>query len=294
MSKRSDVLSIGAAADGAPQDGTPMADQTEPVRVRARGLSIGYRLRGDEEFVAVADATFDIGPSEMVCIVGPSGCGKSTVLGAVAGLVPYRAGVLEVDGQPVSGPASDRAVVFQKAALLPWNTVEDNVAYGLRCYGEKKEPARERARELLKLVGLESFAKSYPYQLSGGMQQRTNLARALAADPNLLLFDEPFASLDAQQREMLQDELMRIWSATAKAGLFITHQIDEAVLLGNRVIVSTKGPASAIRRSVEIDLPWPRTHETRLHPDFAGYVEQIWRMLSAEEQPDRPPGPTAV
>jgi NitT/TauT family transport system ATP-binding protein len=257
---------------------------TEPIRVRAKNLSVGYQMRNtDSEFIAVANATFDIRRSEMVCIVGPSGCGKSTVLGAVAGLLPYRAGSLEVDSKPVNGTSSDRAVVFQKAALLPWITVEDNVAYGLRTYGVKKRPARERASEMLELVGLKDFAKSYPYELSGGMQQRTNLARALAADPSILLFDEPFASLDAQQRETLQGELLRIWTETGKAGLFITHQIDEAVLLGNRVIVSTKGPASQICLSIEIDIPWPRSRDSRLHPKFSGYVEQIWGLLSAQE-----------
>lgn len=250
----------------------------------ARNVSIGYNIRGrTEPFVAVADATFDVRQSEMVCIVGPSGCGKSTVLAAVAGLLRIRSGQLEVNGRPVTGPASDRAVVFQKASLLPWMTVEDNVAYGLRSHGTSRSVARERAHQLLEVVGLSNFAKSYPYQLSGGMQQRTNLARALAADPQLLLFDEPFASLDAQQREMLQGELMRIWADTHKAGLFITHQIDEAVLLGNRVLVSTKGPGSHISNPITIDLPWPRTRHTRAHPDFNAYVEHIWSLLAAEQ-----------
>jgi NitT/TauT family transport system ATP-binding protein len=265
-------------------NGNPVAAVDETMRVSARNVSIAYDIRGrSEPFVAVAEATFDIRPSEMVCIVGPSGCGKSTVLTAVAGLLPVRSGQLAVNGRPVTGPASDRAVVFQKASLLPWMTVEDNVAYGLRSYGVSKSSARERAHELLEIVGLSSFAKSYPYQLSGGMQQRTNLARALAADPQLLLFDEPFASLDAQQREMLQGELMRIWADTGKAGLFITHQIDEAVLLGNRVLVSTKGPASHITNAIEISLPWPRTRNTRSHPDFTAYVEHIWSLLAAEQ-----------
>jgi NitT/TauT family transport system ATP-binding protein len=253
------------------------------LRVTARDVSIAYDIRGGEPFVAVAEATFDIRRSEMVCIVGPSGCGKSTVLTAVAGLVPVRSGQLLVNGRPVTRPAADRAVVFQKASLLPWLTVEDNVAYGLRSHGTSKAAARQKAHDLLRIVGLSSFAKSYPYQLSGGMQQRTNLARALAADPQLLLFDEPFASLDAQQREVLQGELMRIWTDTDKAGLFITHQIDEAVLLGNRVLVSTKGPGSHITNAIEIDLPWPRTRDTRQHPDFSGYVNLIWSLLAADQ-----------
>ncbi|MER7274537.1 ABC transporter ATP-binding protein [Dactylosporangium sp. NPDC000244] len=273
-----------ASGDVTSSKSKPVTAAEENFGVRARNISIGYTIRGrSEPFVAVAEATFDVRPSEMVCIVGPSGCGKSTVLSAVAGLMPVRSGSLAVNGRPVTGPAADRAVVFQKASLLPWMTVEDNAAYGLRSYGTAKSVARERAHELLAIVGLSNFAKSYPYQLSGGMQQRTNLARALAADPKLLLFDEPFASLDAQQREMLQAELMRIWADTDKAGLFITHQIDEAVLLGNRVLVSTKGPASHITNAIEIDLPWPRTRNTRLHPDFNGYVEHIWSLLAAEQ-----------
>jgi NitT/TauT family transport system ATP-binding protein len=264
--------------------GEPGRGVEDDLRVSARDVSIGYQIRGRRvPFVAVAEATFDIRRSEMVCIVGPSGCGKSTVLTAVAGLLPVLSGQLLVNGRPVTKPAADRAVVFQKAALLPWLTVEDNVAYGLRSHGAPKSAARRRAHDLLHIVGLSSFAKSYPYQLSGGMQQRTNLARALAADPQLLLFDEPFASLDAQQREMLQTELMRIWADTDKAGLFITHQIDEAVLLGNRVLVATKGPASHITKAIEIDLPWPRTRDTRLHRDFNRYVELIWSLLASEQ-----------
>lgn len=271
---------VRGTVEGAPRQSL----MTQIPRVSARGLTLGYKGRGQvEEFVAVADATFDIGSSEMVCVVGPSGCGKSTVLSAVAGLVPYSSGELLVDGKPVTGPGSDRAVVFQKASLLPWISVEDNVAYGLRAYGEGKRAARIRARELLEVVGLGDFTHAYPYQLSGGMQQRVNLARALAADPAILLLDEPFAALDAQQREILQGELLRIWSSATKAGLFITHQIDEAVLLGNRVIVSTRGPASQINKAIEIDLPWPRSRDTRLDPRFTEYVEHIWGLLSAAQ-----------
>ena len=258
--------------------------EVDMPRVRADRIALGYRSGDGEEHLAVREATFDIGRAEMVCVVGPSGCGKSTILSAVAGLVLPWAGSLEVDGKPVRGPGSDRAVVFQKAALLPWNSVLDNVAYGLRSYGVRKSEARARATEMLALVGLESSAKKYPYQLSGGMQQRVNLARALAANPAILLFDEPFAALDAQQRETLQYELLRIWTQSAKAGLFITHQIDEAVLLGNRVLVSSPGPASTIERTIEIDLPWPRNHETRHHPNFAEYVEEIWQLVAPKRR----------
>jgi NitT/TauT family transport system ATP-binding protein len=270
----------GTGDIGLSPPGTTPGVTPESPRVRARNLLIAYPPHGkSDEYVAVANATFDINRSEMVCIVGPSGCGKTTVLSAIAGLTPYRAGTLEIDGQPVRGPGTDRAVVFQKPSLLPWLTVEDNVAYGLRTHGIKKGPARARAKELLLTVGLQRFATSYPYQLSGGMQQRVNLARALAANPEMLLFDEPFAALDAQTREALQGELLDLWAGSNKAGLFITHQIDEAVLLGNRVLVSSRGPAAQITTSVDIHLPWPRTRESRLHPLFNEYVEQIWRLL---------------
>jgi NitT/TauT family transport system ATP-binding protein len=276
---------IGTAADQLNQVIPSATNPTgRPARVVVRDLQISYQdPRAKQDFVAVADATFEIAPEELVCLVGPSGCGKSSVLGAIAGLTPYRRGAIEVDGSPVRGPGRDRAVVFQRPSLLPWLTAVDNVAYGLRIAGIKKNQARQRASEALELVGLQDFARSYPPTLSGGMQQRVNLARALAANPRLLLLDEPFSALDAQQRESLQGELLRIWQSQQTTGLFITHQIDEAVLLADRVIVSGRGPAAEISTVIAIDLPRPRNRETRLDPRFAAYVEEIWQLIMSSQ-----------
>jgi NitT/TauT family transport system ATP-binding protein len=273
-------------------DANPAVNPTPRTsRVHLSRVSIGYPARNRaRDFIAVKNATFDIGEGELVCVVGPSGCGKSTILGAIAGLVPYRGGRLEVDGRPVTGTGSDRAVVFQRASLLPWLTVEDNVAYGLRSYGVPRREARRRALSMIELVGLTGFIKSYPYQLSGGMQQRANLARALAADPQILLLDEPFASLDAQARETLQLELLRIWETYTKSGLFITHQIEEAVLLGDKVIVSSRGPASTVTTCIPISIPRPRNRDSLLNPKFPQYVEEIWRLLHSEHEPAKDEG----
>jgi NitT/TauT family transport system ATP-binding protein len=246
-------------------------------------MSIRYLVRRDGTyFNAVREVSFEIGANELLCVVGPSGCGKSTILNAIAGLLPYFRGSVTIAGVAVRGPDPKCAVVFQRPALLPWRSVTDNVTYGMRLRGASKNEAEDRAAQMLKLVGLRSSGRSYPYELSGGMQQRVNLARALATDPDVLLLDEPFASLDAQQREILQDELLRIWETTHKCGLFITHQIDEAVLMGDRVLVMSAGPESTIRDVVEIDLPRPRDRATRREGRFAEYVDHIWGLLRNE------------
>ncbi|WGY01818.1 ABC transporter ATP-binding protein [Nocardioides sp. QY071] len=256
--------------------------------IALRDVRVQYQVRG-REFVAVRSACFDVRPGELVCVVGPSGCGKSTLLGAIAGLTPYQLGSIEIFGRPVVGASKNVSVVFQKASLLPWRTALANVAYPLRIAGEKRRVAEERARDALKTVGLIEFADSYPYQLSGGMQQRVNVARALVTDPAILLLDEPFAALDAQQRQTLQNELLRVWESTNTAGIFITHQIDEAVLLGDRVVIQSRGPGSVIRDVIDIDLPRPRTPETRMDPKFDQYVGQIWDLLKDEQEvPTRP------
>lgn len=252
--------------------------------VSLQHVRIDYSLnRGRDTFNAVRDVSFEIADRELVCLVGPSGCGKSTLLHAIAGLVPWTGGSLCINKEPVLGPGADRAVVFQKAALLPWKTVEANVVYALRLHRTDKSRAKAQASAVLDLVGLGDFKKMFPYQLSGGMQQRVNLARALAVDPHILLMDEPFSSLDAQQREVLQQELMRIWDVTDKTGLFVTHQIDEAVLLGDRVLVMTRGPSSTIQLELVIDFPRPRGREIRKERQFADYVEQIWNCLKDQQ-----------
>lgn len=265
--------SAGEGSSGSPAPSQP--------RVVAEHVGIDYYIRrSGTHFTAVKDVSFTINDGDLVCVVGPSGCGKSTLASALAGLTPYDRGSLSIGGTPVKGVSSDRAMVFQKAALLPWKTVVDNVAYGLRLRSETKASARAKSRDMLEVVGLAGFQDSWPYELSGGMQQRVNLARALAVDPEILLLDEPFASVDAQTRAILQNQLLEIWQNFNKTGLFITHQIEEAVLLGDRVIVMSKGPGSVVLADITIDLPRPRTGSIHSNPKFASYVDQIWGQLN--------------
>jgi NitT/TauT family transport system ATP-binding protein len=217
-----------------------------------------------------------------VSIVGPSGCGKTTFLNAVDGLHPISGGTLELNGQPISRPGPDRAMVFQQASLLPWRTVLGNVVYGLELQGRTSTRERmERARDFTRLVGLSGFEDAFPTELSGGMQQRVNLARALATDPEVLLLDEPFAALDAQTREFMQRELLRIWGETRKTALFITHDIKEAVYLADRVLVFTRRPGR-VKGNVDIDLPRPRELSIKRDTRFLEYEDQIWRSIEEE------------
>jgi NitT/TauT family transport system ATP-binding protein len=242
----------------------------------AGDISIAYATAGGSDaLLAVDGLNFAIDRGEFVCIVGPSGCGKTTFLDAVAGFIPVSTGELTIGGSPIVKPGPDRAMVFQQPNLLPWRKVLHNVTYGLEMSGlMKRKPAEERARELLNLVGLGEFIDSFPGQLSGGMRQRVNLARALAVEPELLLLDEPFASVDAQTRETLQTELMRIRERTNFSALFVTHDISESVFLGDRVCVFSPRPGR-VSKEVVIDLPFPRTAELRRHPKFIAYVEEI-------------------
>lgn len=242
----------------------------------ARNFGVTYEdSRSGALTEAVRGVDLDIAPGEFVSIVGMSGCGKSTFLSAVAGLVPYQDGDLSIDGNRVRGPGPDRAVVFQKASLLPWRTVLDNLVYGLELRGVPRKEAVARAEPILDLVGLREFAHFHPRALSGGMQQRANLARALVSDPAILLMDEPFAALDAITRGTLQNELLSIWERHRKTVLLVTHQIDEAVLLSDRVIVFSERPAR-IRKEFRIDLRRPRTEAAKSDPAFAHLVERIW------------------
>ncbi len=261
----------------------PSGDQTV-YKLIAEQVGIEYHIhRTGEYFQAVEDITLKIKPQEFVCIVGPSGCGKSTFLNAVAGLLPYNKGKLLLDGASITGPGKDRSVVFQSAALLPWRTVLGNVRYGMELRKSDKTVMHEKSMAMIKLVGLSGNEHRYPNELSGGMQQRVNLARALASDPELLLLDEPFAALDAQTREVMQNELLRIWEETRKTALFITHQIDEAVFLADRVIVLTKGPGSVIRKDFPVDLPRPRVDETKKDEKFLSMVQEIREIIHSYE-----------
>ena len=252
------------------------------MKLEARDVTIHYRRqRYGDLFLAVDGATLDIGAGEFVAIVGPSGCGKTTFLNAVDGLIPITSGTLALDGRPIDRPGRDRAVVFQQPSLLPWRTVIGNVVYGPELQGERGGDARDRARRLIELVGLAGFEESYPLELSGGMQQRVNLARALAVDPEILLLDEPFAALDAQMRETMQLELMRIWAATRKTALFVTHDIVEAVYLADRVIVFTARPGR-VKLVLRVDLPRPRDLRVKRDPRFLEIETAIWESIREE------------
>jgi NitT/TauT family transport system ATP-binding protein len=237
-----------------------------------------YTERNGQHFCAVKDVSFSVAGHEFVTLIGPSGCGKSTVLKVVAGVIPYQSGRMMLDGQPVRGPGRERAVVFQSAALLPWRTALGNVVYGLELRKVPKGEARERAADMLALVGLRGSEKKYPSELSGGMQQRVNLARALAIDPELVLMDEPFSALDAQTRDVLGSETQRIWQETQSTVLFVTHQIDEAVFLSDRVVVLSPGPGR-VSEILTIDLPRPRTDDMKEDARFLEAVARIRALV---------------
>jgi NitT/TauT family transport system ATP-binding protein len=233
------------------------------------------------------DIQLEIGEREIVSVVGPSGCGKTTLLRCIDGLVPLTGGEIRVDGKKVVGPPQGVAVVFQHFGLFPWKTVYENVAYGLRLAKAPKERIAEAVARHIEMVGLKGFEKAYPYQLSGGMQQRTGLARALATDPHVLLMDEPFAAIDAQTREILQFELLRIWESRPMSMVFVTHSIEEAVLMGDRVVV-LRGRPSSIHEVIETGLPRPRTRDVFSSPRFNEVREQVWSLLMHEaEQAER-------
>src|ERR671930_1256124 len=253
------------------------------VKLQIDHLTKRYWLeRENRDVLALSDVSFSVEDGEFMAIVGPSGCGKTSMLNIVAGLLPYEEGSVVIDGNRVSGPGIDRAVVFQHASLLPWRTIAGNVRYGMEM--QKRFDAttmRERTEYFLKLVGLSGFEKHYPSELSGGMQQRVNLARALAADPAVLLMDEPFAALDAQTREFMQAELLDIWSQSRKTVLFITHQINEAVYLSDRVVVMGARPGRIIA-DLRVDLPRPRTLEVKHDPRFVQLEGQIWGLIVSQ------------
>jgi NitT/TauT family transport system ATP-binding protein len=224
---------------------------------------------------------FDVGQREVVAVVGPSGCGKTTLLRCVDGLLPVDEGEIWCDGERVVNPIAGMAMVFQHFGLFPWKTVYDNIAYGLRMAGVASAEIAVRVPRFIKLVGLTGFEHAYPYQMSGGMQQRCGLARALAIEPNVLLMDEPFAAVDAQTREILQFELLRIWDTRPTSMIFVTHSIEEAVLMGDRVFV-LKGRPSSIQKVITVDVPRPRTRHTLRQARFAELRELVWNTLMDE------------
>jgi NitT/TauT family transport system ATP-binding protein len=246
-----------------------------------KGVGKTFHSVGKPDLEALRDINIDVAAGEFVSIVGASGSGKSTLLRIIDGLTPASSGVVRVEGREVSRPGSDRAMVFQQDSLLPWRTVADNVGYGLRLSGASRAVARKTAQRFIAMAGLAGFEAHYPHQLSGGMRQRVNVARALAVDPKILLLDEPFAALDAQTREIMQAELLAIWARSKTTILLITHQIDEAVFLSDRVVVFSARPGS-VREEILIDLPRPRALEVKRTAPFGTYVEHVWRLIEHE------------
>ena len=245
--------------------------------IEVRGLSRAFTAAG-RATPALLDVDLDVAEREFVCILGPSGCGKSTLLNLVAGFLRPSAGEIRVKGRPVTGPGADRGVVFQEYVLFPWLTVTGNVEFGLRLSGVPADERRRTVRRYLELVGLAAHAAKYPVQLSGGMKQRVAIARALANNPSIILMDEPFGALDAQTREVLQDELGRIQRVEHKTVLFVTHSIREAVYLADRVVVMTTAPGR-IKQVVSVKLPEVRD---RFAPEFTQYESELTRMVKEE------------
>ncbi|MCB0170053.1 MAG: ABC transporter ATP-binding protein [Anaerolineae bacterium] len=249
--------------------------------IQINQLNKTYRTREGSDIHALKDITFSMDEGEFVTVVGPSGCGKSTLLKILAGILPKSGGNVLLRNQPVEGPRKDIGVVFQSPVLLPWQTVLENVMVPAKIQGLDMATYKERALHLLQMAGLKDFESKYPYELSGGMQQRVGISRALVCDPAILLMDEPFGALDAMTREHMNIELLRIWEESKKTVLFITHSITESVLLADRVIVLSPRPGQ-IARIIEIDLPRPRTVEMYSLPKFGQYTTEIRKLLNVK------------
>ena len=251
-----------------------------PVLARVTQLQKRYASRDGGEIVALSDVSLDIYDGEFLSVVGPSGCGKSTLLHIMAGVLDRTSGELLLRGQPIDGPRREIGIVFQEPLLLPWRTVLDNVLLPIEVHKLPIDRFRPRALELLELTALSAFANKYPQELSGGMQQRVSIARALVHDPTILLMDEPFGALDAMTREQMNLDLMKIWAGSGKTILLITHSIPEAVLLGDRVVVMSPRPGR-ISEVIDIDLPRPRTLNITATPAFGAYAERVRNLLFA-------------
>jgi NitT/TauT family transport system ATP-binding protein len=250
-------------------------------KLRLENVTKRFPIQGQKSsFTAIEDINIDLAAGEFLVLVGPSGCGKSTLLDLLGGLSTPSSGRILLDGKPITGPGLDRGIVFQQYALLPWRTARKNIEFGLEAKGLPAAVRRERAEHYLELVGLRSFADRFPHELSGGMKQRVAIARSLAFDPEVLLMDEPFAALDAQTRESLQDELLRIWKATGKTILFITHGIDEAIYLGQRVAVLTSRPGR-IKKIVDVVID-RAAEDIRSDAEFRAQRHHIWSLLRDE------------
>ena len=250
---------------------------TQP-KLEVRNLTKGFPRGRGEVMPVLEDISFAVADLEFVAIVGPSGCGKSTFLRIVDGLIPPDRGAIQINGRAVDGPGHGRGMVFQSFDLFPWRTAIDNVEFGLEMMDVPRRECRERAQRWIELVGLRGFEHSYPHQLSGGMQQRVGLARALAIEPEVLLMDEPFGALDVQTRDLLQDELLAIWQRERKTVVFVTHSIEEAIYLADRVVLFTPRPAH-IERVLDVPFGRPRTEDVKSTPRFVELRREIWQSL---------------
>ena len=253
---------------------------SDTVRVRIDNVRKVFNTRNGE-MVALNGVSLDIHDNEFICVVGPSGCGKSTLLNIIAGLSEPTSGKVYCDGKEVTGTGTERGVVFQQYALFPWLTVKKNVMFALEMRGVKGKAAEEEAMKYLEMVDLAKFADHYPKELSGGMKQRVAIARAYAAEPEVLLMDEPFGALDAQTRTQLQTELLETWEKKRKTCFFITHDVEEAIILAQRVIIMSARPGR-IKDIVDINIPYPRTQETKMTPEFMELKNHIWGQVYQE------------
>ena len=266
-----------------------MTQITSPA-ISLRAATKKFATPDGPAFTALIDVDLEVAAGEFVSVVGPTGCGKSTALSLISGLEPATSGTIEVNGKVVTGIPDGVGYMFQNDAVLPWKNVLDNVAIGLRYRKVDRDEARDRARAWIERVGLTGFENRYPHQLSGGMRKRVAMAQTLITEPSLLLLDEPFGALDVQTRELMQDELLRLWSGTGAAVVFVTHDLTEAISLADRVVVMTAGPAT-IRDVVTIDLPRPRkVEEIRLTPQFTALYRRVWDSLREEVEITRARG----
>jgi NitT/TauT family transport system ATP-binding protein len=267
----------------AARPGLTAAEATSAVSLS--GLAIGFALKGGGRYTAVEEITLAVAPGEFVAIVGPTGCGKSTLLNAAAGLLRPSAGTVEIFGSPLLGLNIRAGYLFQQDALMPWKPALDNVAVALEPKGVPRAEANERARGWLRRVGLSAFLDRYPHMLSGGQRKRVALAQMLIRDPEILLMDEPFGPLDAQTRQIMGNLLLDLWAADRKAVMFVTHDLEEAIALADRVVVMSAGPAARLMGDFRVNLPRPRDiAEVRLDPAFHHIHKEIWSQLRTEVQ----------
>lgn len=252
-----------------------------PPKLEVRGLSKSFRRAKGEPLRVIDGLSFEVADLEFLAIIGPSGCGKSTVLRLIDGLIPPDSGAVYLNGKPVTGSGQGRGMVFQSFDLFPWRTALKNVEFGLELRGVPQAERREASRGYIALVGLQGFEDAYPHELSGGMQQRIGLARALAIRPEVLLMDEPFGSLDVQTRDLLQDQLLHIWERDKKTAIFVTHSIEEAIYLADRILVFSASPAR-IELTLPVPFPRPRNEDMKTSPEFLEIRRKIWHVLKKD------------